>query len=67
MAKKATLIRVEISLERVDHSQCQFFAYKADSNRTFFRSQVYSQRSAAVRGAKRKAAAEGWKIVRWLK
>lgn len=67
--KKATqkLERVEISIERVDHDQCQFYAYREKSNRTFFRSQVYSARSSSIRGAKRKALSEGWKIVRWLK
>lgn len=58
--------KIEVSLERVDHESCQFFVYKADSNRTSFRSQVYSTRKSAKRGAVRYAARNKYKITRWL-
>ena len=65
MAKQKTE-KIEVSLERVDHEGCQFYVYGAESNRTKYRSQVYTCRKSAKRGAVRYATRNGYKISRWL-
>jgi RNA-splicing ligase RtcB len=58
--------KIEISLERNDHDATQFLVYDAQSNRVKFRSLMYTRRANAMRGAKRYAKTNNFKISRWL-
>lgn len=59
--------RVEVSINRNNHDECSFSMYDEKSNREFKESEIYSRRWSAIRGAKRYAAKNNYKIVRWLK
>lgn len=59
--------KVEVSIERNDFETTQFIVFDYDSNRVKFRSQMYTQRCNAIRGARRYAKANNYKISRWLK
>ena len=59
--------KVEVSIERYEHDSAQFIIFDEASNKPKYRSIVYTQRCNAIRGAKRYAKANNYKISRWLK
>lgn len=59
--------KVEVSIERYEFNSAQFIMFDEKSNKPKYRSIVYTQRGNAIRGAKRYAKANNYKISRWLK
>lgn len=63
MAKK---INVEVRIVHSD-TDAYFTARNAETNKPFYKSETYTEKSNCKRGLLRKAIAKNWKIVKWLK